>query len=112
MRRRAYPVTRSGWCGCWRLASCASRSCPRVEDEQFRDLIRVIEDVRGDLMRARHRLAKFLLRRGERYRAGPGVDGKHMRGCARCASRTRARRRRFVDYLAAVELLVGPPHRR
>ena len=40
---------------------------PTVADEQFRDLTRSIEDVRGDLMRARHRLGKFLLRRGERY---------------------------------------------
>jgi transposase len=40
---------------------------PSVEDEAFRDLVRVIEDVRGDLMRARHRLSKLLLRRGERY---------------------------------------------
>jgi transposase len=37
---------------------------PSVEDEHFRDLVRAIEDVRGDLMRARHRLGKFLLRRG------------------------------------------------
>ncbi len=44
---------------------------PSVADEQFRDLTRSIEDVRGDLMRARHRLSKFLLRRGERY-GGPG----------------------------------------
>ena len=28
---------------------------PTVEDEAFRDLIRCIEDLRGDLMRARHR---------------------------------------------------------
>jgi transposase len=44
---------------------------PSVADEAFRDLVRTIEDVRGDLMRARHRLGKFLLRRDERY-PGPG----------------------------------------
>ena len=31
---------------------------PTVADEQFRDLIRAIEDCRGDLMRARHRLVE------------------------------------------------------
>ena len=31
-----------------------------VEDEQFRDMVRCIDDIRGDLMRARHRLGKFL----------------------------------------------------
>ena len=52
---------------------------PSVADEHFRDLVRAIEDVRGDLMRARHRLGKFLLRRGERY-PGPGRawTGTHM----------------------------------
>src|SRR5204863_4111803 len=52
---------------------------PSVADECFRDLVRFIEDARGDLMRARHRLSKFLLRRGERY-PGPGGawTAKHM----------------------------------
>src|SRR5205823_6719443 len=44
---------------------------PTLADEHFRDLIRSIEDVRGDLIRARHRLSRFLLRRGERF-PGPG----------------------------------------
>ena len=44
---------------------------PSVEQEQVRDLVRAREDVRADLMRARHRLGKFLLRR-ERY--FPGRD--------------------------------------
>ena len=43
---------------------------PSVADEQFRDVIRAIEDCRGDLMRARHRLGKMLLRRGLRW-TGP-----------------------------------------
>jgi transposase len=79
---------------------------PSLADESLRDLVRCIEDVRGDLMRARHRLSKFLLRRGERY-PGPGGawTAKHMgwlrsheldEGCSRAT---------FVDYLAAVELL-------
>jgi transposase len=81
---------------------------PSVADECFRDLVRCIEDARGDLMRARHRLSKFMLRRGERY-PGPGRawTAKHM-GWLRshelddaCSQAT------FVDYLAAVELLAG-----
>jgi transposase len=36
---------------------------PTVEQEQVRDLVRAREDVRADLMRARHRLGKFLQRR-------------------------------------------------
>jgi transposase len=44
---------------------------PSVEREQLRDLVRCREDIRADLMRARHRLGKFLLRR-EVYWEGPG----------------------------------------
>jgi transposase len=43
---------------------------PSPEQEQLRDLVRCREDLRSDLMRARHRLATFLLRR-ERYFPGP-----------------------------------------
>jgi transposase len=81
---------------------------PSVEDECFRDLVRAIEDVRGDLMRARHRLSKFLLRRGERY-PGPGRawTARHMAWLRSrefddaCSGAT------LGDYLAAVELLAG-----
>ncbi len=51
---------------------------PSVEDERFRDLVRCIEDVRKDLMRSRHRLSKFLLRRGLRF-AGRSWTQPHGR---------------------------------
>jgi transposase len=37
---------------------------PSVAEEAARDLLRAREDARGDLMRARHRLSKLLLRQG------------------------------------------------
>jgi transposase len=43
---------------------------PGPEDEAVRDLCRAHDDARDDLMRARHRLSKFLLRRGLRYTGG------------------------------------------
>ena len=48
---------------------------PSVEREQLRDLVRCREDIRADLVRARHRIGNFLLRR-EIYceGAGGGVD--------------------------------------
>jgi transposase len=81
---------------------------PSVADEQFRDLVRAIEDVRGDLMRSRHRLGKFLLRRGERY-PGPGGTwtGKHMAWLRGLSFDDICSRATFADYLAAVELLIG-----
>jgi transposase len=40
---------------------------PGVDEEALRDLVRAREDLRGDLMRARHRLAKLLLRHDVRF---------------------------------------------
>src|SRR3954468_23612606 len=44
---------------------------PSAELEALRDLVRAREDLRGDLMAARHRISKLLLRRGLVY-DGPG----------------------------------------
>lgn len=43
---------------------------PTVEQEAARDLVGAREDARGDLMRARHRLSKLLLRQGYVYSGG------------------------------------------
>jgi transposase len=48
-----------------------------VEQEAARDLVRAREDCRGDLMRARHRLSKLLLRQGIVYYDGQAWTGKH-----------------------------------
>ena len=81
---------------------------PSVEDERFRDLVRAVEDARGDLMRARHRLGKFLLRRGERY-PGPGASwtAKHLAWLRGLGFEDACSKATFVDYLASVELLMG-----
>jgi transposase len=81
---------------------------PTVEDEQFRDMVRCIDDIRADLMRARHRLGKFLLRRGERY---PGPAGAwtttHMAWLRAVRFPDACSQAAFADYLAAVEFLLG-----
>ena len=79
---------------------------PTVADESFRDLIRCIEDVRGDLMRARHRLSKFLLRRGHRYQDGQAWTPKHARWLRSLAFDDVAHAT-FADYCASVEMLAG-----
>ncbi len=50
---------------------------PTVEAEAARDLVRCREDARGDLMRARHRLSKLLLRHGIVYNDGDAWTRKH-----------------------------------
>jgi len=79
---------------------------PSPADESFRDLVRAIDDARGDLMRARHRLSKFLLRRDERYPGGAWT-ATHMRWLRAHVFDEPCAQAAFVDYLAAVELLAG-----
>jgi transposase len=51
---------------------------PTPEEEQLRDLVRSREDLRVDLMRCRHRISKFLLRRELYYPAAGGAwTGRH-----------------------------------
>jgi transposase len=52
---------------------------PSVAQESARDLVRSREDCRGDLMRARHRLSKLLLRQGIVYSGGSAWTGVHDR---------------------------------
>ena len=50
-----------------RLGEVTPVRVPGPEEEAARDLVRAREDARGDLMRARHRLSKLLLRHGAVY---------------------------------------------
>jgi len=47
-----------------RIGELPSVRVPTEAEEAARDLVRAREDARGDLMRARHRLSKLLLRQG------------------------------------------------
>jgi len=60
-----------------RLDEVTSVTIPTVEQEAARDLVRAREDCRGDLMRARHRLSKLLLRQGIVYYDGQAWTGRH-----------------------------------
>jgi transposase len=54
---------------------------PSLEHEALRDLVRAREDLRGDLMGARHRISKLLLRKGaplERPRRDMGRRASEM----------------------------------
>jgi transposase len=53
-----------------RLDEVTSVVIPSQSQEDARDLVRAREDCRGDLMRARHRVSKLLLRHGIVYSGG------------------------------------------
>jgi transposase len=77
---------------------------PSEEQEHFRDLVRCIDDARKDLMRARHRLSKFLLRRRERFSARAWTQPHEQ--WLRTRSFTDAlSRATFIDYCCAVDAL-------
>jgi len=61
------------------LGEIVAVAIPTVETEAARDLVRAREDVRGDLMSARHRVSKLLLRQGIVYYGGKAWTGTHDR---------------------------------
>jgi transposase len=60
-----------------RLDEVTSVTVPSIDREAARDLVRAREDCRGDLMRARHRVSKLLLRHGIVYSGGQAWTGRH-----------------------------------
>ena len=57
------------------LGEVTEVTVPSVEQEAARDLVRAREDCRGDLMAARHRFSKLLLRQGIVYYGGKAWTG-------------------------------------
>src|SRR5579872_699799 len=79
---------------------------PSEMDERFRDLVRCVEAARADLMRARHRLSKFLLRRGLRFPTRAWTQ-PHERWLHKLSFDDTISQAVYVDYLCAVDALVG-----
>jgi len=78
---------------------------PSEPDERFRDLVRCIDDARKDLMRSRHRLSKFLLRRGLRF-PGRAWTQPHGRWLGKLSFDDALSQAVLVDYVCAVDALV------
>ena len=77
------------------------------EEEALRDLVRAREDVRGDLMRARHRLNKLLLRHDVRFdEAASKWTTRHHTWLAKVDLGARGAQVTFEDYLGAVDALI------
>src|SRR3954451_22223484 len=80
---------------------------PTIEEEALRDLVRAREDLRGDLMRARHRLAKLLLRHDIRF-DGPQRNWTqaHLHWLTGVHFDQPGTQHAFEDYLGGVEALL------
>jgi transposase len=75
---------------------------PDPADEAARDLVRAREDARADLMRARHRLSKLLLRHGVLYEDGKPWTRAHEAWLRRIRLSHPAARAAFDDAYGAV----------
>lgn len=60
-----------------KLDDLTAVTVPSVESEAARDLVRAREDCRSDLMSARHRVSKLLLRQGIVWSGGHAWTGAH-----------------------------------
>jgi transposase len=78
---------------------------PTVEEEALRDLVRAREDLRGDLMRARQRLSKLLLRHGIVYEDGASTWNARHRAWLRSQALGGGAQATLLDYLGAIDTL-------
>ena len=80
---------------------------PGGEEEALRDLIRAREDLRGDLMRARQRLSKLLLRHDIRYEdTASAWTARHRAWLTRIDLGQAGAQATLLDYIGAVDTLV------
>ena len=79
---------------------------PSVEEEALRDLVRAREDVRGDLMRARHRLSKLLLRHDVRFKEPARAWTTRDRDWLGRVELAGPAQLTLLDYLGAIDALV------
>jgi transposase len=76
---------------------------PTEQEEAVRDLLRCREDIRADVLRARHRLSKFLLRHGRRFTTTRAWSQKHWAWLHQQTWRDDAARQTHVAYIRTVE---------
>ena len=79
---------------------------PGPEEEALRDLVRAREAVRMDLMRARHRLSKLLLRHGVRFDDGHAWTDHHRQWLQRIDLGWPAAQTTLLDCRGAIDALV------
>jgi transposase len=89
---------------CYRAGNLTPVWVPDAEHEALRDLVRAREAAKKDQLRARHRLSKFLLRRGLRAPDGIRAWGvRHLTWVRSLKFEHPAQEATFTDYLSEVD---------
>jgi transposase len=91
-------------CRLLRLDEIVQVIVPDPEQEAARDLVRAREAVRGDLMRARHRVSKMLLRQGMVYPGSKTWTGLHHRWLRQQHFDAPAQQLAYQEYVETVVL--------
>jgi transposase len=80
---------------------------PSTGEEALRDLVGAREDIRGDLMRARHRMSKLLLRHDVRFDGSAAAWTTHHRAwLSRIDLGDQGAQVTLLDYLGAIDALL------
>jgi transposase len=90
--------------GLFRAGELTAVRVPTPTEEAVRDLLRARQDEREDILRARHRLSKFLLRHGHIYDDGAAWTGRHTAWLARQRFDEPAAQRTFEHYRAELDM--------
>jgi transposase len=90
----------------YRAGELTAIHVPTSDQEAVRDLVRAREDVRKDLIAARHRLSKFLIRHGRIFSAGKNWTLRHWQWLRTQRFDRECERLTFEHYVLQVEHLV------
>jgi transposase len=99
-RRDAEHLVRLLWAG-----KLHAVRVPGPEEEALRDLVRARESVRTDLMRARHRVSKLLLRHGIRFDDGSAWTDRHRQWLGTVTLAWPAAQTTLLDARGAIDAL-------
>lgn len=90
--------------GLFRAGELTAVRVPTPAEEAVRDLLRARQDEREDILRARHRLSKFLLRHGRIYADGKAWTQRHAAWLAKQRFSEPAAQRTLGHYRAELDM--------
>jgi transposase len=94
-------------CRLFRAGELTAILVPSPEDEAVRDLVRLREDLGEDILRARHRLSKFLLRHGRTWGGKSAWTQAHLTWVRTQVFDLAALRRALAEHVAALDMRIA-----